>query len=65
MAPFKFIPGPVRSYVAELSHAMVRGWNDFWFTPVDPATLGAVRIAVGLVLLYVHLAGASAATCSV
>jgi hypothetical protein len=31
------------------------GWNWFWFSPADPITLGAVRVATGLVLLYVHL----------
>jgi len=30
------------------------GWNRFWFSPADPTTLGAVRMATGLLLLYVH-----------
>jgi hypothetical protein len=34
----------------------VRAWDRFWFTPADPTTLGLIRICVGLVTLYVHLA---------
>lgn len=30
-------------------------WNQFWFTPCDPATLGIVRIGVGLLLCYSQL----------
>jgi len=30
------------------------GWSRFWFAPTDPATLGAVRIAAGLVLLCAY-----------
>jgi hypothetical protein len=32
------------------------GWNRFWFTPADPATLGLVRVFTGWMLLYTHLA---------
>src|SRR4051794_37345670 len=35
---------------------LLRGWNQFWFTPGDPTTLGFVRICCGLIVLYVHLA---------
>ena len=31
------------------------GWNHFWFTPSDPATLGAIRICAGAMLFYTHL----------
>src|SRR5712691_6301810 len=34
---------------------VVQGWNRFWFNPVDPTTLGLVRICVGLLVFYVHL----------
>ena len=34
---------------------LLAGWDRFWFTPADPATLAAVRICTGLVLLYTHL----------
>lgn len=36
--------------------SMSNSWNRFWFTPSDPATLGAIRICAGLSLLYVYLA---------
>jgi len=29
-----------------------RGWADFWFRPADPTTLGFIRIATGLLVLY-------------
>jgi hypothetical protein len=32
-----------------------RGWDRFWFRPADPTTLGLIRIAAGLIVLYVHL----------
>jgi hypothetical protein len=31
------------------------GWNRFWFTPQDPATLGLIRILGGAMLFYTHL----------
>jgi hypothetical protein len=31
-------------------------WNDFWFAPADPTTLGVIRILCGVLTLYVHLA---------
>jgi hypothetical protein len=31
------------------------GWNRFWFTPADAATLGLIRILAGAMLLYTHL----------
>lgn len=34
----------------------VRGWSRFWFTPADPTPLCFMRIVVGLITLYVHLA---------
>ena len=34
---------------------IVAGWNRFWFTPADPATLGAIRIFAGAMLFYTHL----------
>lgn len=33
-----------------------RAWNTFWFRPSDPTTLGLMRILVGIVVVYVHLA---------
>lgn len=31
-------------------------WKEFWFAPGDPTTLGFIRIATGLLVLYTHLA---------
>jgi hypothetical protein len=42
-------------YLRDWTRDAVDGWNRFWFTPVDPATLGAIRICAGAMLLYTHL----------
>jgi hypothetical protein len=34
---------------------MFRGWDRFWFSPGDPTNLAFIRLAAGLVILYVHL----------
>jgi HTTM domain len=39
---------------------LAAGWNRFWFAPQDPTTVAAIRIGVGLVLLYIHLASTPA-----
>lgn len=39
-------------YFQELVAATRDGWVRFWFTPTDPATLGAIRILAGAMLLY-------------
>jgi hypothetical protein len=36
--------------------ALVRGWDRFWFRPMEPTTLGVIRICTGLIVLYVHIA---------
>ena len=33
----------------------VRGWDRFWFSPLDPTTLCFIRLCTGLVVFYVHL----------
>lgn len=43
--------GPRISWITDL----VKGWNQFWFTPADPTMLGVMRICGGLIALYVHL----------
>lgn len=43
-------------YLEELGTSFGRGWNRFWFTPVDPLPLCAVRVLAGLLLLYSHTA---------
>jgi hypothetical protein len=45
----------VADYFRELYRATLAGWNRFWFTPTDPATLGLIRILAGSMLFYTHL----------
>lgn len=45
----------IREYLHDLRVATWDGWNRFWFTPSDPATLGAIRICAGFMLFYTHL----------
>lgn len=45
----------VTGYLRELAQATLDGWDRFWFTPADPATLGLVRIFAGAMLFYTHL----------
>ena len=45
----------VTGYFRELTRGAVSGWNRFWFSPSDPATLGLVRILAGAMLFYTHL----------
>jgi len=35
-------------------HKGNEGWDRFWFTPEDPATLSMIRITAGCMLLYTH-----------
>jgi uncharacterized membrane protein YphA (DoxX/SURF4 family) len=44
----------VGDYFRELYRAALAGWNRFWFTPSDVATLAMVRIFAGAMLLYTH-----------
>jgi len=47
------------SRLAEMTNNWLRdvvaGWNRFWFTPSDCATLALIRIFAGAMLLYTHL----------
>jgi uncharacterized membrane protein YphA (DoxX/SURF4 family) len=45
----------VTNYLRDLTKWLVTGWNRFWFTPEDPATLCVIRILAGGMLLYTHL----------
>lgn len=45
----------VGDYFRDLLRGTRDGWNRFWFTPADPATLGVVRILAGAMLFYTHL----------
>ena len=44
----------IRGYLREAGQGGLAGWNRFWFTPADPATLGLIRIFTGAMLLYTH-----------
>jgi hypothetical protein len=41
--------------IRDYSGEVVSGWNRFWFSPQDPATLSLIRICAGAMLLYTHL----------
>jgi hypothetical protein len=45
----------VTSYFRDLRRGTLGGWNRFWFSPTDPATLGIIRIFAGAMLFYTHL----------
>lgn len=42
------------AYFRDLYRATIAGWNRFWFTPTDVATLALIRILAGAMLLYTH-----------
>jgi hypothetical protein len=44
----------VADYFARLISAFGEGWTRFWFTPSDPATLSAIRLFTGVVVVYLH-----------
>ena len=43
----------VATYLRTLARASIDGWNRFWFTPSDAATLAVIRIAAGAMLYVV------------
>jgi uncharacterized membrane protein YphA (DoxX/SURF4 family) len=45
----------IRDWFGSLLTATADGWNRFWFTPSDPATLSVIRISTGTLLFYSHL----------
>jgi uncharacterized membrane protein YphA (DoxX/SURF4 family) len=45
----------ISQYLADAFRNTIAGWNRFWFTPRDPAVLGLIRIATGLMFLYINL----------
>lgn len=45
----------IRGYLKQLRQESIAGWNRFWFTAMDPATLALIRICTGLMLFYTHL----------
>jgi hypothetical protein len=44
----------ISDYFARLVDAFGRGWTRFWFTPSDPSMLCAMRLLVGVVVVYLH-----------
>jgi hypothetical protein len=44
----------VTDYLARLAAGFGDGWTRFWFTPTDPATLSAIRLFTGAVVVYLH-----------
>jgi hypothetical protein len=48
-------PRPESSEGDSVLRNLVRGWDRFWFTPLDPTTLGLMRLCAGLMVFYVHL----------
>jgi uncharacterized membrane protein YphA (DoxX/SURF4 family) len=42
-------------YFRELYTSAIDGWNRFWFTPADPATLSLIRVFAGAMIFYTHL----------
>lgn len=44
----------MRDYFNQLALRFGQGWNRFWYKPSDPLPLCAIRIATGLVALYLH-----------
>ena len=45
----------VMDYFRDLRSGTAAGWNRFWFTPQDPATLGLIRVLAGAMIFYTHL----------
>jgi hypothetical protein len=46
--------GHVTGYFSRLSGGFGRGWTRFWFTPSDPATVSAIRLLAGAIVVYLH-----------
>lgn len=42
------------NYLRALAVDAARAWEEFWFTPADPISLGVIRVLLGLLLLYTH-----------
>ena len=46
--------GPVQEARSVLG-SLLRGWDRFWFSRMDPTTLCFIRLCCGLLTFYVHL----------
>lgn len=45
-------PVPMATGVDQSIHRIWTCWNEFWFTPADPVSLGVLRILTGAMLIY-------------
>jgi hypothetical protein len=43
--------GPVPAHRAKAEGGLVRGWVQFWFTPIDPIGLHVIRLLTGLLVV--------------
>ena len=46
--------GTIKRSLASSLRNLARPWDEFWFQPEDPLTLGLLRIMTGLMLVYTH-----------
>jgi hypothetical protein len=46
----------MRQYFENLIDRFGHGWNEFWFRPSDPYSVGVIRLVTGVVALYWYLA---------
>ncbi len=53
MRPTESNAEPVVEDPAESVRTFARDWDRFWFSPRDPTTIGLVRLATGITVLYV------------
>ena len=44
----------VTRLLCAIDRRLRQGWTRFWFTPSDPATVSAIRLLTGLVVVYLH-----------
>ena len=47
--------GAITRSLASSLKDIARQWDEFWFQPEDPLTLGVLRIVTGLMLVYTHV----------
>lgn len=46
---------PIVLYLNRIGDQLRSGWNEFWFTPSDPYTLGLMRLLTGMIAIYFQL----------
>ena len=45
----------LKDSIVDFGSRWSQAWNDFWFRPQSPTTLGLMRILVGSIVFYTHL----------